>query len=241
MKLGKRLLESEGVRAVLARLAAFYIRIVGATTHWEMRLAPSSVALRDSREPFLACFWHGRIMVIAAWNRHPRKLDVMISDHRDGRFIAQAIRYMGYGIVAGSSGRRGAAAMFGTQQILAGRGAMIMTPDGPRGPRMRAKDGAVKAAQLAGVPLIPVSCAVTRCRVLNSWDRFCVVLPLGYGVVLADEPMTVPGDADAEELARLTRELETRLNALSAEADRRCGRAVIEPAPAISEAERARA
>ncbi len=241
MKLGKRLLESEGVRATLAWIAAGYIRITGATTHWETRLAPPALALRDSGEPFLACLWHGRMIVIAAWNRHPRKFDIMISDHRDGRLIARTMHHLGYGVVAGSSGRRGAAALFGTQQVLAKDGAMIMTPDGPRGPRMRAKEGAIKAAQLAGVPLIPVSGAVTRCRVLDSWDRFCVVLPLGYGVVLADAPMTVPSDADAQELARLTRDLEARLNALSAEADCMCGRSVMEPAPAMSETDRARA
>ncbi len=241
MKLSKRLLESEGARALLARAAAGYIRIVGATTHWETRLAPSWVALRDSREPFLACFWHGRLMVMAAWNRYPRRFDVMISDHRDGRLIARAMRHLGYGVVVGSSGRRGAAALCATQHRLTGGAAMIITPDGPRGPRMRAKVGTVKAAQVAGVPLIPISCAVSRCRVLDSWDRFCVALPLGCGVVLADEPMTVPRDADAQELARLTRDLEARLNALSAEADRMCGRSVIEPAPAMSETERARA
>ena len=241
MKLSKRLLESEAVRGALARVAAGYIRITGAATNWETRLAPSSAALLDSGRPFLACFWHGRLMVMAAWNRHARKFDIMISAHRDGRFIARAVHHLGYGIVTGSGGRGGTAALIHAQQILVDGGAMIITPDGPRGPRMRAKEGAVKAAQVAGVPLTPMSCAVSRCRVLDSWDRFCVVLPLGRGVVLADEPMIVPSDADAEELARLTRDLEARLNALSAEADRRCGRAVIEPAPTMSETERARA
>ena len=126
MKLVKRLLETEGVRAALAWIAAGYIRITGATTHWETRLAPSSVALRDSGEPFLACFWHGRLMEMAAWNRHPRKFDIMISDHRDGRLIARTMHHLGYGVVAGSSGRRGAAALVGTQPVLAKNGAMMV-------------------------------------------------------------------------------------------------------------------
>ena len=147
MKLVKRLLETEGVRAALAWIAAGYIRITGATTHWETRLAPSSVALRDSGEPFLACFWHGRLMEMAAWNRHPRKFDIMISDHRDGLLIARAMRHMGYGVVAGYTSRHAAAALFATQQHLTDGGAIIITPDGPRGsmrwrsPRKRTRSG----------------------------------------------------------------------------------------------------
>ena len=58
------------------------------------------------------------------------------------------------------------------QRILAGGHSVGITPDGPRGPRMRAKPGAIKTAQLSGAPIVPVSGSVNRRRILGSWDRF---------------------------------------------------------------------
>ena len=95
---------------------------------------------------------------------------------------------------------------------------------------MRAKLGAIKAAQLAGVPLLPISGAARRRRVLGTWDRFCLALPFGRGVVLWGEPIEVPDEAGRAELERLRLMLEDRLNEMTTEADRRFGQSVIEPA-----------
>jgi hypothetical protein len=117
--------------------------------------------------------------------------------------------------------------------------AICITPDGPRGPRMRANVGPVALAKLAGVPVVPVAFSVTRGRMLDSWDRLLLAYPFGRGVFIVGEPIEVSGDADetALEAARLT--LERRLTEITAEADRRCGRIPVEPAPAASAAERA--
>jgi hypothetical protein len=95
---------------------------------------------------------------------------------------------------------------------------------------MRAKAGAIAVAQAAGVPIVPVSGATGRRRVLRSWDRFCLVWPFGRGVLLWGAPLRVPADAgpDAREAAR--RALEDSLNRLSAEADRRMGHTPVVPA-----------
>ena len=97
---------------------------------------------------------------------------------------------------------------------------------------MRAKAGAIKAAQLSGAPILAVTGAVSRRWLLGSWDRFCLALPFSQGVILWSKPITVPREADDVELERLRLLLEDRLNTLTAEADRRCGQAAVEPAPA---------
>ena len=105
------------------------------------------------------------------------------------------------------------------------------TPDGPRGPAMRASAGIIAAARLTGAPILPLSYATTNRLVLGSWDRFHVALPFSRGVFIWGEPIRVAGDADAaaQETARLV--LEERMNAITAEADRHCGRAPVAPAP----------
>lgn len=160
---------------------------------------------------------------------------MLISRHRDGQLIARTVAHLGIGSIAGSSGKGGtdkggAAALREMVRTLKRGGYVGITPDGPRGPRMRAAKGVIDAARLAGVPIVPAAYAVTRRKVVSSWDRFIVALPFGRGVLMWGAPIVVPADADQEQRERLRAQLEERLNALTEEADRLCGHAPILPA-----------
>ena len=98
-----------------------------------------------------------------------------------------------------------------------------LTPDGPRGPRMRASEGLAALARLSGVPVIPVACAFRRRRILSTWDRMILPLPFTRGVLIWGDPITVPTDARGPELEKARLTLETALTALTREADLRCG------------------
>jgi hypothetical protein len=104
----------------------------------------------------------------------------------------------------------------------------VFTPDGPRGPRMRAKAGVVRLAMRAGVPIVPITFAASNQRLLASWDRFALALPLARGVLAFGAPLEFGRDGDPEAGRRL---LEQRLNELTLEADRTLGLAPLEPAP----------
>ena len=105
-----------------------------------------------------------------------------------------------------------------------------ITPDGPRGPRMRASAGAVHIARLAGVPIFPATFSTARRRVFGSWDRFLFPLPFSRGVYLWGEPITLARNADSAAVEAARQQLEDRLNDLTREADRICGHPAIEPA-----------
>ncbi len=111
-----------------------------------------------------------------------------------------------------------------------------MTPDGPRGPRMRAGDGAVTVARLSGAPIIPATYGISRRRVLGTWDRFIFALPFGRGGLLWGDPIHVDRGADADALEAARRQVEDGLNAITAEADRLCGCTPVEPASVAGEA-----
>jgi len=114
-----------------------------------------------------------------------------------------------------------------------------ITPDGPRGPRMRATDGIVTVARVSGVPIIPCSYSARSRKVLGTWDRFIVPLPFTRGVIVWGEPIYIARNADeaALQTARLT--VETGLNAVTHAADEAMGVAPVEPAPLPSRAEAA--
>jgi lysophospholipid acyltransferase (LPLAT)-like uncharacterized protein len=224
------------VEAALAWLAASYIRLVHRSGRWQLRYDPATAALVRARRPFIGAFWHGRMLMIdAAWRTLLAELQmrdalqpyVISSDHRDGRFMAKATARFGLKTVFGSTKHGAVGLLRVARRVLADGQIAVVTPDGPKGPRMRAKPGVVRLAMKMGVPVVPITFAADRQRLLKSWDRFALVWPFSKGVLAFGAPIEVGADADAEAL-RLR--LEHELSALTAEADRAVGREPVEPA-----------
>ncbi len=100
---------------------------------------------------------------------------------------------------------------------------MAITPDGPRGPAMSVSIGIINAARLAQVPIVPITYATSRRRILASWDHFHVALPFGRGVFLWGEPIEIATDLGEAELDDTRRLIEARMVEMVCEADRRVG------------------
>ena len=231
MSLVKALTKSDAVRAVLCWLGACYIRLVHASGRWSVQGGEIPEAFWRRDEPFILAFWHGRIMMMPYCWRRDKKINMLISQHRDGQFIARTVSHFGIDTVAGSSSRGGTAALRSMLRALKSGQWVGITPDGPRGPRMRASDGVVQVARLAGVPVIPCGFSSGRRRLLRSWDRFAVALPFSRGIFIWGEPILVPKDATPEALEQARHAVETSLIAVTQTADRAMRHEPVEPAP----------
>jgi len=219
----RRILRSDGLRHALCWCIQLYIRFVFATNRWSIEGGEHPRRLRAEGRAFILAFWHGRLMMIPmAWQRLA-PMHMLISAHRDGRIIADAVTYFGVRSIAGSTTRGGSAALRTMVRRLGAGDCVGITPDGPRGPAMTASIGLVNLARLAGVPIVPIVFATSRRRVLATWDRFCFALPFGRGVYIWGEPIEVAGALGADGLARMRRLVETRMNEMTLEADRRVG------------------
>jgi lysophospholipid acyltransferase (LPLAT)-like uncharacterized protein len=226
MRFPRRLLDSDLLQGAIAATAAGYLRLVHGTTRWRRLGIDEAVriATADGRSSAVACFWHGRMLMMPFARTGPFAFSILISGHRDGRLIARTVARLGIDTIVGSSTRGGtAAALDCIERLRRGNAVICITPDGPRGPLMHANPGAVEMARAARVMLVPVSYGVTRRRLLRSWDRFIVPLPFGRGVIMCGEP--IEAVALESEAARAL--LEQRLNAITAEADRLTGHAPI--------------
>jgi hypothetical protein len=222
----KRFLRTAVMQELIASLLALYIRFVRATSRFEIIGAENLAPLIAARQNFVACFWHGRLMMMAyAWRR-AEPMHLLVSGHADGLLIARTMRRFNTHAVLGSSSRGGSAALRALIKTGRDGGHLVVTPDGPRGPRMRAKAGLVAAARAAGLPIVPTTYAVSRRRVMSSWDRFIIALPFSRFVIMIGAPLAAAG-ADAETV-RL--EIEQSLNRLTEEADIRVGAVPIQPA-----------
>jgi lysophospholipid acyltransferase (LPLAT)-like uncharacterized protein len=109
---------------------------------------------------------------------------------------------------------------------------IAFTPDGPRGPRRRAKPGVVTTAKLSGLPIMPVAYSARPAQRLRSWDRTLVPRPFSRGLFLYGEPVRVPESADATEIERLRELVEARIDDVTDRADLEVGLPVEEARPA---------
>ena len=235
----KRLIQSDGARHALCWAIQLYIRVVWATNRWSVEGGEHPAKLNAAKRPYIGAFWHGRLLMMPfGWPRH-MPLAMLISAHRDGRIIAEAVRYFGIDIIAGSSNRGAREALRRMVRAVKDGSCIAITPDGPDGPAMTATSGVIQVARLAQAPIEPITYATSRRIILNSWDRFHLPLPFGRGLFLIGEPIEVPADADEATIEQLRRRLESRLRELTGEADRRMGHARLAPGTMSRDAFRA--
>lgn len=227
----KKLMANERVRSGVARLAAFYIWLVYASGSWKVVGGENPARFWDRNEPFILGFWHGRILMTAmAWRRNV-PLHILISQHRDGLFIAETVAHFGLSAVPGSSRRGGTGGFRKLIRMLKSGLCVGITPDGPQGPRMRISDGIASASCLSGVPVIPYASSVKWGRLMKSWDRFLLAWPFSSGVFVWGEPLYPPDPLTPESRATFLAQIESELNRVTWEADRLMGRVPVEPAP----------
>lgn len=219
----KRILKSDGTRHVLCWAVHLYIRLVFATGSWSVEGAEIPRRFRAEGKPFILAFWHGRLLMIPMAWQHLAPMHMLISAHRDGRIIAEAVTYFGIHSVAGSSTKGGLSALRQMMKHLKDGDCVGITPDGPHGPAMRASEGVAATARVSGAPVIPITYATTRRRILGTWDCFHLPWPFSRGIFLWGEPIEVPRDADAASLEAARALIEARMNALTVEAERRMG------------------
>ena len=220
----RRVLRSSGLRVVLCWAMHLYIRFVYATNRWVIEGEEWPRRLRADGRAFIGTFWHGRMMMIPMGWQRLAPMHMLISAHRDGQIIAEAIAYFGVQSISGSTRRGGSAALRRMLKRLEAGECVGITPDGPRGPAMTVSSGIVNLARLASVPIVPIVCATSRRKVLNSWDHFHLALPFGRGVFLWGEPVEIASDLDPTGLEDARHRLETRMNEMAREADRLVGR-----------------
>lgn len=220
------------VQTTLCWIVSQYIRFVHWSGNWKIIGDEQPAKDANANKPYIIAFWHGRLLMMPFSRRVHWHVNMLISGHRDGQLIAKTVQPFNIDTIAGSTSKGGASALRSLARTLKNGGLVGITPDGPRGPRMRASDGIVALARISGVPIYTVSYSAKRGRVLGSWDRFLLPLPFTHGVFIWSGPIEVPKDADKAMLESKRLEVEEALNTTARQCDELMGRPAIEPAPA---------
>lgn len=203
MKL-KKLLKNNTVQYILSKLVYWYLKLVYKTTKWSHINFEEFEKLKESNTPFIVCFWHGHLaMMPFAWQAK-KNFFMLVSQHGDAQFIAKVVHHANIQTIHGSTNRGGADAARILLKKLKEPCAIGITPDGPRGPKGSIAPGIVKIAQWSGCPIICLSIAMSRKKLLSSWDRFLLPLPFSKATFAASAPLFLPKDSiDMETLSNL--------------------------------------
>ncbi|MFQ5562886.1 MAG: glycosyltransferase N-terminal domain-containing protein [Parvularculaceae bacterium] len=234
----KRIMKSAFAARLASWLIGIYIRLVHATSRWTFVGREHFETAEVKGKGVILTFWHSRLMMAATVrNETDRRVYMLVSAHRDGEIIANGVKSFGIEFIRGSASdpkkrfknKNGAPAL--AQMIAALKeGAVIgITPDGPRGPAMKAQFGVVKLSLMSGAPILPAAYSTSRGRFLKTWDMFLLAAPFSRGYYVAGPPIEAPENNDSKRLEEKRLELERALNRAAAEADRLAGRR--SPAP----------
>ncbi len=210
-------------RRLLFFLASLLGRWLLGLYYLTVRIVPApGVIRRLNRVPHpsgIYAFWHAH-QISVAWCARNTRSAILVSQSADGEYIARIARALGYRVVRGSSSRGGIGAFKGMIAAYRQGGPIAITPDGPRGPRQKIKPGILMLAKNTGAPVVPTAVGISAFWEIPSWDRFRIPKPFSHGHFCFGEPILVPPDADDAVFAILAVELERRMIALEAHADK---------------------
>lgn len=128
----------------------------------------------------MAVTWHAELLISPQVYRKLRKkqaTSAIISQHYDGDLIAKTLSFFNIVPLRGSSKRGAKLVLINAIKALKEGDSIMVTPDGPRGPRYSMSDGAVALALRSNLPLMVVNYQCSSYWKLNSWDQFVVPKP----------------------------------------------------------------
>ncbi len=203
---------------IVPRVYVWILRLLSLTIRKKVMRAEYAQQFWDRKENIIVAFWHQRLLMMP-FLPHQGKVGMMISQHRDGEFIAQAVKRFDIDSIRGSTTRGGLSALRGMIRYYNSGGNLAITPDGPQGPKYIVQPGVIELARQTGAPILPVAYGASRKKVFKSWDNFILPLPFCQVIYIWGEPIFVPANADKEELESKRILLQERLVQITSQAD----------------------
>jgi lysophospholipid acyltransferase (LPLAT)-like uncharacterized protein len=161
---------------------ALFVLILGSTLRYKLRTPPPEGNV-------IYAFWH-RNMIPLLFMHKFEKAVILISSSKDGDLIANPAHVLGYLTSRGSSRRGGSSAMKKLVKLSQNH-CIAITPDGPKGPGEKVKNGVVFLSYFTEKPIIPIAVDIKWEKVFNSWDRFRLPLLFSRVYVTYGEPIFV--------------------------------------------------
>lgn len=220
----KKIIKSRAVNAVFGFLAYWYVRLVAATTKWDIRNIDNFYGSLKKYGSVIFIAWHGRVPMIPYFWDKRSTLKALVSPHHDGRLIIGLLRRFGIGHINGSSNECAVSAAIALLKELQQGTTIAIIPDGPRGPSMTMGLSPLYYAQKTGKPIVGVTYSIANSSVIEkSWDRMLLPKPFNKGICVVTQPFFIPGHIAKEELEHYRQKIENEMNELTWKIDKELG------------------
>ena len=150
-------------------------------------------------------FWHG--FMLPGWFvlKHLNVVGV-VSQSKDGQILSNLLEKWGYKLIRGSSSKGGKEVLneiYSLQDQI-----VVITPDGPRGPKFELKPGLVVSAKNTNKELYFLKIRIDRFKQFDkAWDKFKLPLPFSRIDIDVIGPIEIKSDLSREEVDQKIKEL----------------------------------
>ena len=180
----KKILQHKYIQELTGWMIAFYIKVCFNTSLWYLKNDEEIDSVLRKKKRIIVIFWHNRLLMAPyCWN-YDKPFKMLISSHRDGKIISNAVAHLGIGTIEGSSNKNKISSAREILTNLAMNNVIGITPDGPRGPNQKLKEGIVSLLKKTNATIIPLSYSAKFNFKLNSWDKFLFVTPFNKFVAV---------------------------------------------------------
>jgi lysophospholipid acyltransferase (LPLAT)-like uncharacterized protein len=131
---------------------------------------------------YVVVSWHAELLMIPVFYNYLRKgtgqkASVIVSKHFDGEMLAKLFEYLHIKPMRGSTKKGAKEVLFAALRTAKEGNDILISPDGPRGPRHHLHNGAIAIALKMKLPVMILNYKPKSYWQLNSWDRMIIPKP----------------------------------------------------------------
>lgn len=153
--------------------------------------------------PCILSIWHNRVALtpyICGGLMRDLSFTAFISNSKDGDLIATVTEYYANAQTLRVPHNARHQALRDAIKVLKTGRILIITPDGPRGPKYVCKPGTFFAARSTKAKIIPLTWSIDKAWRLNTWDRLIIPKPFAKISILVGEPEEFTCQEDQERI-----------------------------------------
>lgn len=169
-------MKNKQIKKIKKKIIFFLEKYLGSTLLFLLGLTWKFEGIEEGKdEPNIYAFWHRNLLPLI-YQRRNEKIGVIVSQSKDGEYVAGPLKVFGFEPIRGSSSKNGANAAKKMIKYVKSNHVGI-TPDGPKGPIFEIKDGLTFIAYISKKPIVPISIDIDKEWNLHSWDKFRIPKP----------------------------------------------------------------
>ena len=172
---------------MISFILKFIFNIIFLTCKW--KIINDDLLKKNKSKPLLICIWHSRLLFFSRFFKYIKyPVWGISSTHKDSKILARVLKSWGINLIKGSSTRGWINVIKQMSKLFQKENAtIIVTADGPKGPKKIAKEGSIKLAKKHNVPVVAASAISSAFWELPSWDKTKIPKPFSTIYVKFDE------------------------------------------------------